>query len=707
MKKNYLYLFFCFSLLSFSNVQAKKSVASGKIDSQNTEQEEETQLSQTTNIVKVIAQRENLIGKALSASEGLIGREEIAVRPLLRTGEVLELVPGMVVTQHSGTGKANQYFLRGFNLDHGTDFATFVDDMPVNFRTHGHGQGYTDLNFVIPEVVGSIAYKKGTYYAEVGDFSGVGSAQMSIANQFDGGLFEVTSGSKNYQRFLLMDQFKIQSGNLLYALENNTADGHWSDINENLKKNNALIKYNGMFAGGELSTTFMAYDNSWNSADQIPLRAVESGLIDELGSIDKSVGGKSNRYSLSSSWTGQSWRFSGYAIQYDLNLWGNFTYLLDDPVHGDQIEQVDNRWSYGANISYQTTNQLFEKEAFNLYGIQWHYDAIDEVALYKTTNRNRLGAIRSDAVDEMSLGIYWQNKLELSNNLRSTFGLRYDYYDFDVNNLVEKNIYGIALNGNSGKADDSLFSAKASLIYQITDNLEVYGSAGQGFHSNDARGTTVEIAAGDGTQLDPVKPLIRSSGGEIGLRRFHNEKLNASIAFWFLNLDSELIFVGDAGNTEPSGKSERKGFELTAYYHINENWTFDLEYAQTDGKYADLDSANNKLPGAIDKVVQLGISSHFPDGYFGSLRFRYFGERPLTESGNVTSDSSTMVNFRAGYRWNNWVFKFDILNLLDSRDHDIDYYYESQLVGETEPVEDFHFHPFEPRSFRVSVGYRF
>ncbi|MCJ8273251.1 MAG: TonB-dependent receptor, partial [Psychrosphaera sp.] len=226
-------------------------------------------------------------------------------------------------------------------------------------------------------------------------------------------------------------------------------------------------------------------------------------------------------------------------------------------------------------------------------------------------------------------------------------------------------------------------------------------------HSNDARGTTIAVDALNGSTLEPVAPLVESLGGELGLRSFWTDTLNLSAALWYLKLDSELIFVGDAGNTEPRGKSERMGLEVTAYYHLNQNWTVDLEYAISDSKYSDELAEFDRIPGAIDKVLQMGLSADFDSGLYGSIRLRYFGERPLNESGDISSDSSTVVNLRTGYRWHDWTVTLDVLNLLDSDDHDIDYYYESQLANEPEPVVDFHFHPFEPRTARLTLSYKF
>jgi len=658
--------------------------------------------------VEVTGRQVNLVGEASSASEGLVSQQEIRIRPILRTGEVLELVPGMVVTQHSGTGKANQYFLRGFNLDHGTDFATFVDGMPVNMRTHGHGQGYTDLNFVIPETIETLAYKKGAYYADVGDFSGAGSAWLDTGSAFETGRVEVTAGEDAYYRLLAMDSVDAGPGTLSAALEINTYDGPWSDIDEDVEKVNVLLRYSGQLAGGDAALTFMGYDNQWNSADQIPARAVSSGLIDELGSIDKSVGGESSRYSLNARWARDAWTFSGYAINYDLDLWSNFTYFLDDPENGDQFKQVDERWIYGGRGEYLLQSTLGANDMENRLGVELRYDDIDEVGLYKTEQRRRLGAIRSDAVEEWSAGLYWENRIQWHPRLRTVLGARYDYFDFEVDPRVDNNVNGVDLSANGGSADADKWSLKGSVIVTLSEHWETYASAGQGLHSNDARGTTIEVDPGDGGAVDPVDPLVRSFGYEIGLRGFLAERLNTSIALWSLELDSELLFVGDAGNTEASRESERQGVELTAYYRLDDHWTLDVEYAWTDAEFTDSAPEGDEIPGAVEDVWQAGLSVDYPNGLFGSLRWRYFGERPLVEDGSVESDDSSVFNLRTGYRTGRWVFSLDALNIFDSDDHDIDYFYASRLPGEPAAgVEDIHYHVMEPRTLRAALSYTF
>ncbi len=653
---------------------------------------------------QVVVGRAPLLGEASSASEGYVTQAAIEIRPMLRTGEVLELVPGMVVTQHSGTGKANQYFLRGFNLDHGTDFSTSIDGMPVNMRTHGHGQGYTDLNFIIPETIESLRYQKGSYYAETGDFSGAGSASLHTVRKLDRNEAELTLGQNAYQRALLMGSVEKGSGDWLYAIERNTYDGPWTDIEEDLDKTNLLLSYAQPLAGGKWRLSLMGYDNSWNSADQIPERAVTSGQIDELGSIDDTVGGESSRYSINTEWSNGAWEASAYAIRYNMNLWSNFTYFLDDPVNGDQFEQVDHRNIYGGKLAYQWQDKLAGRTMVNRVGTEFRYDDINEVGLYQSQARERIGVVRSDEVGEFSTGVFAENTLYWNSRLRSVLGLRYDFYHFDVDNRTDINKNGVDLSANSGKASAGNTSLKASLIYQLSPEWETYIAAGQGFHSNDARGTTIEIDPADGSDATQVDPLVDSLGYEVGVRGFVNQRLNTSVSLWQLDLDSELLFVGDAGNTEASDASRRRGIELTAYYRITDVWNFDAEYAHTQAEFTD---SGDDIPGAIEDVLQTGVSADFGNGWSGAARVRHFGERPLIEDGSVKSDASTVVNLQAGYSQANWSVRGEVLNLLDSDDHDIDYLYESQLPGESEPVEDIHYHVLEPRTVRVSLAYHF
>lgn len=649
---------------------------------------------------EVVGRESSLIGSALVGSEGAYGQSDLEYRPMARTGEVLEMVPGLIVTQHSGTGKANQYFLRGFNLDHGTDFATYVDGMPVNMVTHAHGQGYTDINFVIPELIELVHYTKGPYYAALGDFASAGSAQIQTESWLEQGIAQLSIGQNGYFRTVLADAFDLSlTERLVVGFESHYYEGPW-DIGENLNQFKGLVKYTKQFDDAEWGLSFHGYDASWDSADQIPLRAVESGSISEFGSVDEDVGGESARYSLSTEYrrdqgdTTTTW--GAYAIYYDINLWSNFTYFLEDPVNGDEFEQAENRMVYGLNFSHNLLHtHLWERDVRHTFGAQLRYDVIDDIGLYQTAARERLQAVRVDDVEELSAAVFYENEIHWSAHWRSVFGLRADYYAFDVDS---------DLAANSGREDDWMLSPKFSLIYTPHRMLEFYGSFGLGFHSNDARGTTITVDPTDLSAVDSVDPLVRSSGAEAGLRVHWNDQLNSALSVWWLQLDSELLYVGDGGATEASAGSERYGIEWTNDYRPVEWLTLDLDLALTHARFENGD----EIPGALNAVVNGGVSYRGQSGLFGSLRARYFGSRPLTEDGSIESDPSLVLNLKAGYDFTpNLRLSFDVLNLLDSQDDDITYYYESQLAGEVSGVEDVHFHPIEPRSLRVTLSYRF
>lgn len=650
--------------------------------------------------IEVDGHYQSYIGESLSTSEGVIGDGEIKKRPLLRVGEILEFVPGMAVTQHSGSGKANQYFLRGFNLDHGTDFSITVDGMPLNMRTHGHGQGYMDMNFIIPEMIKRMDYQKGVYYPQNGDFSSAGAAHIYLPNALESGSATVEVGEYGYKRALLMDDFKTASGNLVLGLEGQTYDGPWSDVEEGVEKKNFLARYHGHTPQGTYSVTFMAYDNQWDSADQIPQRAVDQGIIDTYGSLDTSVGGKSSRYSLSGQWSGNDgWSANLYAIQSNMNLWSDFTYYLDNPAQGDQFEQVDKRWIYGGEVKRVLLfGGNYSGQA--QYGAQFRYDDIGEVALYNTQDRTRFNTIRKDKVSEKSIGLYAMADVDLTPKLSLMGGARYDYFAADVES---------DLSANSGSAGEGIASLKGGLSYAFNDAWEAYLNAGQGFHSNDARGATNEIDPQSGTPVDSVDLLVRSVGAETGVRFSTPGLFNASLAFWWLKLDSELLFVGDAGNTEASRPSERYGVEFAGYYRLQKNVNLDFEASYTESRFTDTVAGEGKyIDGALPVVVSAGIS-HMPDlGWRQSLRIRHLGARPLTSDNSVKSKDSTILNAAMGYAWKKWRTELEVFNLLDSRDHDIDYYYTSRLSFEpAQGVDDIHFHPVEPRALRFKVSYLF
>lgn len=652
------------------------------------------------NKLTVYGREEKQLGEDISASQGSISKEDIQQRPVLRTGEILEFVPGMVATQHSGSGKANQYFLRGFNLDHGTDFSSSIDGMPINMRTHGHGQGYTDLNFIVPEFIKRIDYQKGPYHAEIGDFSTAGSAYFLLADMFSKSMIQLEFGENSFLRSVVAHQLKIKGDNLLLGLETHQYDGPWSDINEDVKKNNMLLRYVTVKDDNQLSLTFLGYDNTWNSADQIPQRAISNGLIDSLGSLDTDVGGESSRHSFSANYKNDTWVLSAYVIESSLELFSNFTYFLDDPINGDEFEQVDKRQVIGGELIKHFTSHFSDNHFHHRLGFQYRFDDIDTVGLYKTVQRQRISTVREDSVDQYSMSLFWDGDFDLTERLSSYFGIRYDFLDVDVNSDNPL---------NSGTADDNLLSLKAGFKYQISDDFYSYFNIGQSFHSNDARGATISVDPVSGDSVDPVDLLVRGEGAELGLHYWEADRYNLSVSLWYLDLDSELLFVGDAGTTEPARASQRQGIEVAGYYWLDKNFSTDIELAWSRARFTHPESGEGRqVDGTLPFVASIGMAWIPVEDWRLSVRARHFGKRPLDSFAEQESDSFSVVNFAITASFEQWQFDLKLLNLLDSDDHDIDYYYASRLPGEiAQGIEDNHFHPIEPRTLRLQMRYVF
>lgn len=653
--------------------------------------------------VEVIGHYENGVGTSDAASAGTVTAKLLENRPALRPGEVLEFVPGVIVTQHSGDGKANQYFLRGFNLDHGTDFATSIAGMPVNMRTHAHGQGYTDLNFLIPELVERIDYKKGPYYAEHGDFANAGAADMALFDKLPRGIASLTVGENQFVRGLVADSTDVGTGTLLYALELSHNNGPW-DEPENFHKNNGVLRYSDGDRNNGFSVTGMAYSARWDSTDQIPQRAVASSLIDRFDSLDPSDGGETHRYSLSfegarSDANGRS-DIAVYAIKSDLKLYSNFTYFLDNPDDGDQFEQAEQRRVFGFATGHTWFGTLLGRKSDTRVGLEGRYDDLDPVALYSTVDRSKLSTTRRDQVKEGSAGVYVSNTTQWNDWLRTILGARFDSYHFDVDSLIEQ---------NSGTKNDSITSPKLSIVLGPWAQTEFFINYGEGFHSNDARGTTQRLTVKDGDPTDPVTPLVKARGAEIGARTEIVPGLQSSIALWQLKLDSELVFVGDAGDTEATRASKRYGVEWSNHYVANEWLLIDLDLSASHARFTGDDPGGNYIPGAVDRIASFGVTLADLGPWFAEFQVRYFGPRPLIEDDSVRSKSTTLAYLRGGYRLSrDWRATVDIFNLFDRKVSDIDYYYASRLQGEpADGVEDRHFHPVEPRTARVSLTYNF
>ena len=659
-------------------------------------------------VVEVRAKAENLEGIAAAGSQGVVSSQRLATVPILRPGEALEMVPGLIVTQHAGDGKANQYFLRGFNLDHGTDFATYVGGVPVNMPTHAHGQGYSDLNFLIPELVDRISYRKGPYYAEEGDFSSAGAAHIDYFRKIDGTLAQVTLGQHGYARSLLAGSPVVGNGNLLYGLELFHNDGPWQAA-ENYRKLNGLLRYSEGTRYDGFSLTGMAYRGNWTSTDQVAKRAIDSGLVSRYGTLDSTTGGETYRYSLSGEWAKRGDNSQSKAnvwwLRSGLDLWSNFQYCLNDFAAngncdmGDQFKQGERRQVGGFAASHTLYDRWSNFDVSNAFGVQGRMDRLRPVGLYNTSQRNTWNTVREDNVAQRSLALWAQNELRWTSWLRSISGLRGDAYDFTVDSN---------LSANSGKASDQMLTPKFSLVFGPWQKTELYFNYGHGFHSNDARGTTITQDPGSGNPVGRVKPLVRTKGSEIGLRTEIVQGWQSTVALWQLEAASELLFVGDAGTTEASRPSRRYGVEWTNLYVPTDWLAIDADLAVSHARFRDSDVAGNYIPGAVSSTANLGLTLDQLGPWFGTLRFRYFGPRHLIEDNSVRSSGSALTNLRLGYKFDKRTqVAMDVYNLFDRRVNDVEYWYESQLSNETFPQADRHIHPSEPRTLRLSILHRF
>ncbi|WP_293481737.1 TonB-dependent receptor [Phenylobacterium sp.] len=636
--------------------------------------------------VYVWGKREGRVGVAASASEGEVSYGAYADRPLLRPGELAEVIPGLAATQHSGSGKANQFFLRGFNLDHGTDFSISLDGVPLNLRTHAHGQGYLDVNGVTPEFVQTIDYRKGPYFADAGDFSAAGTAAFRTFERLPASFVETQVGEHRFGRAVV----GVDLGAGLLGLDLTTADGPWAR-DENLRKVSAL----GRVAAGGWSLTALAYDASWDSTDQIPRRAVEAGTLSRFGLIDDTDGGKTSRFILSARRRPDADSdLVIYAQRYTLNLWSNFTYFLDDPVNGDQFEQAEKRWIAGASgfTTWRPSGTLTLRA-----GAETRLDDIGSVGLYRTKARRRLSTDRRDEVRELSAGV-WGAATWADGPLRATLGLRADaiHVDVDSDNPL-----------NSGRATDAQVSPKLTLAWRISPAVEVYADAGRGFHSNDARGAVQRVVPSTGDPADKAPLFAAADGAELGAR-YETPGFAASLALWALRLESELVYVGDAGETESTDGTKRLGVEALMTWSPRPGVNLDLSAAATRARYRGDPPGGARIPNALEYAVTAGATVRLTPRDIAQLTLRRLGPAPLVEDDSARSRSSTVVNLAYTRTFGRLAARVDVLNLFDSKDNDITYFYASRLPGEPdEGVEDFHFHPMEPRQVRVGLRYTF
>ncbi|HEY0062201.1 MAG TPA: TonB-dependent receptor [Telluria sp.] len=657
--------------------------------------------------VRVTGARAGMVGTADSATEGAITAKQLATRPLLRASEVMEAVPGMIVTQHSGDGKANQYFLRGFNLDHGSDFATSLMGMPVNVASHGHGQGYMDLNFLIPELVSSVKYRKGVYAADDGDFSTTGSARIEYQRQLSAPFADLTVGPHGFRRVLAAGSGDVDGIKVLGAFEAARNDGPW-DQPENVRKTNAVVRLSGGTARNGYSLSAMAYKSEWDATEHVPERAIASGEIGRFGALSAHDGGITHRYSLAADWEradalGAS-NVSAYVIDYGLNLFSAPSGFINGP-QGDQHEQEDQRITWGG----QANQAWYLGDTELTLGLQLRQDRIDAVGLYDTIARVRTNTVRQDRITETAAGLFAQARTHWNPWLRTTVGLRYDRIKADV--AATAGQFNLA---NGGKVNAGQASPKLGLAFGPFGDqarTELYANWGYGFHSNDVRGATSVMNPSDGSTTGKLDLFSKARGAEVGLRATLLPGWSSSLSVWRMDLGSELVFVGDEGVTEARGASKRHGVEWSNYYAPNAWLIIDGDIAWSKARFRQpVDGGGSDIPNAIPLTASIGIGVDPGGPWFGGVRMRYLGAYALEETGEQKSAAFFTANLKAGYRVTPKVqLSVDVLNLFDREANDIEYWggactRSEQASGACNGgIDGRLIHPLEPRTLRVSL----
>ena len=651
---------------------------------------------------------DNAVGTQDAASAGTIRRALLQSRPAQRPGEVLEFVPGVIVTQHSGDGKANQYFLRGFNLDHGTDFATRINGMPVNMPTHGHGQGYSDMNFLLPELVDRVEYRKGPYFAAVGDFAAAGSADIEYLHSVAAPFAQLTLGENGYRRGVTGASGAVAPGvTALGALELMNTDGPWT-VPERVRKINGVFMLSGGTRAQGWHATAMAYRSRWTATDQVPQRLIDAGAYQgrpfgRYDSLDPTTGGDSHRNSLSAQWHKDGaaglTKVSGYLIHYDLDLNSNFSYALERPADGDQFKQTDKRSVYGLDAEHIVSHDLGSLAARTVAGVQLRHDRI-RVGLHDSVARRITNTVREDRVRQTQLGVFAQTSVEFTPEWRAVLGLRAD--------RLQARVDALTLPANGGSASDTQLSPKLTVVWAVTPRTELFVNTGRGFHSNDARGMTARFDPKSGDPVDPVPALVPLTGAEFGLRTEAIAGLQSSVSVWGLRSASELVYIGDAGATEASLGSRRRGIEFSNRWQPVPWFLFDADLAFSHARLKD----GSRIPNAIDRVASVAGTVKDLEGWTASLQWRYLGAGALAEDNSARSLPASTFNFRLTKALDRLVghpasVTLDVFNLFDRRVNDIQYFYESQLPGEAAPVADRHVHPAEPRNLRLTLQVSF
>ena len=656
--------------------------------------------------VEVVAPHEPLPGGSDSAGQGVLGQAALAQAQALRPALLLEQIPGVVVTQHSGEGKANQYFVRGMNLDHGSDWLSTLDGVPLNLPSHAHGQGYTDLNFLMPELLQRIDYRKGPYGAAEGDFSSAGAAHIRTRSQLERPLLVLSEGQGGYQRALAAGSRALTPElQVLGALEQVRHNGPWTTP-EGLRRDNALLSLSTVAGAQRWRLSLSSYAAHWTATDPVPQRLLQAGQwqgvpFGRYDSLDPSDGGATRRQGLTFNWQqlgeAQLQRLDLYALSYGLDLYSNFTYSL--ARSSDQFTQAEQRRAWGGHAvhSWWGPQETLPSWRHTL-GLQFRQDRIHS-ALADSVSRQRLAAVREDVLQLNALGLYAQSDITWHPHWRTVFGLRADQLQTTVDSLLQPL--------NSGSAQASKLSPKLTVVWRLAAQTEAFASAGRGLHSNDARGTTLRVDPRSGAAVAPVPALVGTRGQELGLQAMWWAQAPTTLTLWRLDVEAERVYAGDAGTAFAMRPSQRVGLEWSQRWPLGRDWRLDAHGAWTRPRYTDAPAQDSAVVNAVQQVGRLHLQWQAPGAWSAALDWRHVGPTALTSDNSVRSAASQSLNLRVQQRTTpQLTLSLDVLNLANRPTSEIAYFYTSRLPGEPQAgVADVHLHPALPRSWRLTARY--
>ncbi|PPZ91249.1 TonB-dependent receptor [Cloacibacterium normanense] len=629
-----------------------------------------------------------------------ISELDIHLRPINNSQEILRSVPGLFIGQHAGGGKAEQLFIRGFDVDHGTDVNISVDGIPVNMVSHAHGQGYADLHFVIPEFIDKVNFDKGPYFAEKGNFTTAGFVEFKTKDFLENNFAKLEVGQfKTYRGVLgfnlLKNNKEVKNQSLFLATEAYFTDGYFESP-QDFNRFNGMLKYHGKLNDNNFLTAyFSGLSSKWNASGQIPDRAVDDGTIDWFGAIDDNEGGKTSRYNFNANL--KSYLKNGgkltnqiFYSKYLFELYSNFTFFLNDPINGDQIRQKEDRNLYGFNSTYEKSTKIFGLKSETFAGIQLRYDDVNDLELSRTKDRTiTTEALKFGDVNEMNLGAFWSQKIALNQNFDITPSIRFDYFDNQYNDkLLQQKL----------KSNSNIFSPKLRMNYRFNENVQLYSYFGKGFHSNDTRVTVLE---------NGKKVLPPALGADFGGVFKIGKKLILQSAVWYLWLDQEFVYVGDEAVVEEGGKTERMGIDITARYEIYKNWFADFNLSIAKPRSLNFPADENFIPLAPKLVSTGGITYRKQMGFNGSLRYRLMGDRPANEDNSVVAKGYFVWDGTVNYTTKKWELGVSVQNIFNVKWKETQFDTESRLYNEIQPVSEIHFTPGTPFFGKLSYTYFF